>query len=180
MVGLVAAAAVSGAFGAVVVNPGFEDGLTGWQFTRPASAAWSTGVVHSGAGALQFTVPVTTGTTIAYQTFPMVNGPVNVSFWLFLDTALPANAFFDVAAGRSFLTVPTIAPGVWTKIDFSPFAALFTRSTEFRLYLNAPSSNAAGVKVYLDDVGFEPVPAPGVLGVGAVCGLGLVRRRSTG
>lgn len=161
----------------IIVNPGFESGLAGWQFTQPGAVSPTGAVVHSGVGALQFTMPSLSGSSIAYQTFPKVNGPLELSFWIRVDQAAASKVRVDVSIGNGpFFSFATPAADQWTRVDLSPQLAPFPFATELRFYATAVGSGQAGAKVYLDDVTFGPVPSPGA-GVMLCAALASGRRR---
>jgi hypothetical protein len=160
----------------VIVNPGFEAGLSGWQFTQPGAVSPTGAVVHSGAGALAFTMPNLSGTSIAYQTLAAVGDPVSLSFWIRVDQLGAAKLRVDVSIGGTpFLAVPVLAADQWTFVDLSAQVAPQPVARELRFYAVAVGTGQAGAKVYLDDVNFGVVPSPGAVGV--MAGFASVRRR---
>lgn len=154
----------------IIVNPGFESGLSGWSLVNPSLVGVSNSVVHSGSSALEFTMG-TFGSTIAYQTFsPPVPFPFpRYSFWYRLDDLAASRLFLEARIEGSPLpafVVPTPVPNEWTYVDLGP-RIFDPQARGIRFYASLRGGAAAsGAKIYLDDVDFVPAPGAsfGVLG----------------
>lgn len=154
----------------IIVNPGFESGLTGWSLVNPSLVGVSNSVVHSGSSALEFTMG-TFGSTIAYQTFsPPVPFPITrFSFWYRLDDLAASRLRLEASLeGSPFSTfvIPAPVPNQWTFVDLGP-RIFEPQVPSIRFYASLRgSASAVGAKIYLDDVDFVPAPGAsfGVLG----------------
>lgn len=167
--------------GNILLNPGFEDGLTGWTIVNPGNVAITTATVHSGNRALQFTVGTFSG-TMALQSFPLRSGTITeLSFWCRVDPSPGASYQIDITtkpggglgASRS---ITNLTPGQWTFFELSQFYLTPTFS-ELRFYFVTQGTSTQGTRVYLDDVRLVPTPSAGGVGIGCVAVASFRRRR---
>jgi hypothetical protein len=169
-------APTAGAQQNLVVNGGFEDGLTGW--TASGSYQGITGTtVHSGSYAYE-AGPWPTPADLFQDIGTQPGTTYNVSFWL-KSAGSPSTAvvtfagtqLLDLSSGGPF----TSSPGPWTNYTYSVQATTTSSTLDFQL-ASSPDH------WYLDDVSVTPsaVPEAGtlfdVLGGLALGGMGLLTR----
>lgn len=164
-------------------------GWSGWNnWVAPYTAFITDDVAHSGtqagktfsgpnAGIYQ-SLTATAGLTYEASAYFLNRSGDALQGATTLDVRMTFKGVGGVAIGTPFVSTPLNASlplDTWTLASVQAVAPAGTQSVEYMVFMNNPGNN--GGAMYVDDTSLTVVPEPMSLGLLALGGLGLLRRR---
>lgn len=172
----------------ILQNGGFEAGnpasgiytsLPGWTQAKPAGIEIQTGAAHAGNALVELDTTANSG---MFQTVGLHIGRYVLSFWY---NPASANGKTDginyqvssLVSGKVTGLSAGATVGAWTQYTFAFFAP---KAKNYKLTL-AASGTSDGIGGKIDDVSIAavPVPASGLVLMGALAAIGALRRRKS-